>query len=47
LNIKPTDLVNHDFYIAGNQRLLGSSEQTLINSGLPSGQLTMDAIKHA
>lgn len=47
LNIKPTDLINHDFYIAGNQRLLGSIEQTLTNSGLPAGQLKMDTIKHA
>ena len=46
-NIKPADLVNHDFYIAGNQRLLDSCEQTLINCGLPKGQLTMDTIKHA
>lgn len=47
LNIKPEDLVNHDFYIAGNQSLLEFSEQTFINNGLPSGQLTMDTIKHA
>jgi len=47
LNIKPADLVGHDFYIAGNQELLNSCEQTLASNGLPAEQLTMDTIIHA
>ena len=46
LNIKPADLTDHVFYIAGNQLLLEACEKTLINFGLPAGQLKMDPIEH-
>ena len=46
LNIELDDLADYDFYIAGNQMLLDSCRQTLVNNGLPSGQLTLDLIEH-
>jgi len=46
LNIKPRDLADYDFYIAGNKPLLRSCKKALNNSGLPAGQLTLDPIEH-
>lgn len=46
VNIKLDDLADYDFYIAGNQALLDSCKETLINNGLPPEQLTSDLIEH-
>ena len=46
LNIKPNDLADHDFYIAGNNLLVDCYSRVLINSGLPAEQLRLDPLEH-
>ena len=46
LELGPDELPNHDFYIAGNEWLLGSCETFILNNGVPVEQLIMDRIIH-
>jgi CDP-4-dehydro-6-deoxyglucose reductase len=46
LGVRPVDLADHDFYIAGNKILLDSCKKTLVNSGLPAEQLKTDQLEH-
>jgi len=46
LNDIPNNLNNYDLYIAGNQSLVNFCNKTLLETGLPVAQLTVDSITH-
>ncbi|NOR19096.1 MAG: 2Fe-2S iron-sulfur cluster binding domain-containing protein [Xanthomonadales bacterium] len=46
LDIKQHCLLEHDFYIAGNQSLLDESREILHESGVPSQRLKLDSLLH-
>ena len=46
LGVAPEDLVSHDFYIAGNQRLLDACKQALLSNGINPEQLNFDHLLH-
>ena len=46
LNIDPANLLEHDFYIAGNQVLHDGLTRTLDGLGLPANQRNMDCLIH-
>lgn len=46
LKIISDNLDNYDFYISGNRLLLDSCNKTLLDTGLPTAQLTFDSITH-
>lgn len=46
LNTDPVNLLEQDFYIAGNQVLLDGLKETLDGLGLPAGQLNLDCVLH-
>jgi len=46
LNIKPGNLADFDFYIAGNSLLSDSCKKYLISNGLPVEQLRIDQLIH-
>jgi len=46
LEIVPENLVNHDFYVAGNQQLLDACKQALSGRAVNSEQLNFDQLLH-
>lgn len=46
LSVELKSLVNHDFYIAGDQLLLDLYSNTLQTGGVPSEQLSLDTLLH-
>lgn len=46
LNIKPDNLADHNFYIAGNDMLSDSCKKYLLSNGLPAEQLRIDPLVH-
>jgi CDP-4-dehydro-6-deoxyglucose reductase len=47
LDIEQHRLLEHDFYIAGNQLLLDESRKVLHGGGVPSQQLNLDSLLHS